>query len=66
MTFSQNVKEEITRNCYSNNQLKCILSAFLKNNITINISNNKLLYETKVRNNCIIRFITKSLSSLVV
>ncbi|WP_412032021.1 DNA-binding protein WhiA [Malacoplasma muris] len=64
MTFSQNVKEEITRNCYSNNQLKCILSAFLKNNITINISNNKLLYETKVRNNCIIRFITKSLSSL--
>lgn len=64
MTFSQNVKEEITRNIYTNEQLKCILSSFLKNNITINISNNKLSYETKIKNNCIIRFITKSLSSL--
>lgn len=64
MTFSQIIKEELITNEYDNNNLKCLLSAFLKSNIAINISKNKITWETKVKSNQIIRFITQSLVSL--
>lgn len=64
MTFSQIIKEELITNEYDNNNLKCLLSAFLKSNIAINISKNKITWETKVKSNQIIRFITQSLVGL--
>lgn len=64
MTFSQDVKEELMQQVYDTHQLKCVLSSFLKNNITLKIINNKITWETHTQNNPIIRFITKSLFSL--
>lgn len=64
MTFSQTIKEEIITNQYDEQNLKCLLSAFLKSNIAINISKNKITWETKVKSNQIIRFITQSLMNL--
>lgn len=61
MTFSQQVKEEICRNEYSFFEKKAILSSFLKNIVSINISNNKIDWEIKSKTPLTIRFITQLL-----
>ena len=63
MTFSQDIKEELIRKKYSDNQLKCILLAFLKNNV-FDLNNQNVLWEIKTKNNVIIRFIITSFSKL--
>lgn len=64
LTFSQSIKDEITFQEYTNEQLKWILCSFFKNNIAINLSDFKVSWEIKTKSNNIIRFIIKSLIKL--
>lgn len=63
-TFSQIVKEEICRGKYSKEQSKALLSAYLKNNIAINISNNCLSWEIKTSFSLTARFIYNLINNL--
>lgn len=64
MTFSQKIKEEMCRNEYEEIEKKAILSAYLKNIVAINISNNKVDWEIKSKTSLTIRFITNILYQL--
>lgn len=61
MTFSQKVKEEICRNEYTLGEKKALLSSFLKNIVTINLSNNGIDWEFKSKTPLTMRFITSLL-----
>lgn len=63
-TFSQFVKEEICRHIYSENEIKSLLSSYLKNNISINISKDNFSWELKTRSSLIARFLCSIIEQL--
>lgn len=63
-TFTQLVKEEICRHTYSKNEIKSLLSSYLKNNIAINISKDNFSWEIKTKSALIARFLCSIIKQL--
>ncbi|MEG0879336.1 MAG: DNA-binding protein WhiA [Malacoplasma sp.] len=63
-TFTQFVKEEICRQNYNIDEIKSILSSYLKNNISINISKGNFSWEIKTQFSLIARFLCSIIGQL--
>lgn len=63
-TFTQLVKDEICRHTYSIDEIKSLLSSYLKNNIAINISKDNFSWEIKTKSALIARFLCSIIKPL--